>query len=91
MKPHEAARQWRKSLNLSVAALAKLSGYSEVTIYGMEWGRTPPRTAAHIAGPMKSKAIPERIWQRYRNVCGFVSAGKAFDWVVISNPMVSHE
>ena len=84
MKPHEAARQWRKSLNLSVAALAKLSGYSEVTIYGMEWGRTPPRTAAHIAGKQKSKPIPAQVWKRYRNVCAGVEAqlraGKQFNF-----------
>lgn len=84
MKPHEAARQWRKSLKLSVAALAKLSGYSEVTIYGMEWGRTPPRNNKHMAGPMKSGKIPARIWQRYRNVCAGVEAqlraGKQFNF-----------
>ena len=86
MKPHEQARQWRQALNLSVADLAELSGYSQVSIYGFEWGRTPTRTAAHIAGKQKSKAIPARIWQRYRNVCAGVhaqlTAGKQFNWEI---------
>ena len=84
MNPHEQARAWRKALHLSVAELARLSGYSEVSIYSYEWGRTPPRTAKHIAGKMKSKAIPAQIWQRYRNVCAGVEyqlkQGRRFDW-----------
>ena len=84
MKAHEQARAWRKSLNLSVAKLAELTGYSTISIYGFEWGRTPTRTAAHIAGKQKSKPIPARIWQRYRNTCAGVAsqlrAGKQFDW-----------
>ena len=84
MKPHEQARTWRQSLGLSVAKLAELSGYSTISIYGMEWGRTPPRTAAHIAGKQKSKPIPAQVWKRYRNVCAGVEsqikAGKQFNF-----------
>lgn len=84
MKPHDQARAWRQALGLSVAALAKLSGYSTISIYGFEWGRTPPRTAAHIAGKQKSKPIPAQVWKRYRNVCAGVEsqlkAGKQFNF-----------
>ena len=80
------AKSWRESLNLSVADLARLSGYSENAIRWAEKGITPPRTAAHIAGKQKSKAIPARIWQRYRNVCAGVhaqlTAGKQFNWEI---------
>lgn len=83
-KAHEQARAWRESLSLSVAALAKLSGYSAVSIYYMEWGRTPPRTAKHIAGKQKSGKIKDVVWQRYRNTCAGVEAqlraGKQFNF-----------
>ena len=84
MKPHEQARAWRQSLNLSVAKLATLSGYSAISIYCFEWGRTPERTAKHIAGKQKSGKIKPAVWQRYRNTCAGVAAqlaaGKQFDW-----------
>ncbi len=82
--PHESARQWRESLNLSVAKLAELSGYSPISIYCFEWGRTPPRTKKHVAGKAKSGPIKAPVWQRYRNVCAGVEAqlraGKQFDF-----------
>jgi|HubBroStandDraft_4_1064222.scaffolds.fasta_scaffold00027_43 hypothetical protein len=78
------AKQWRESLNLSVAELAKLSGYSAVTIWWAEQGLTPPRTAKHIAGKQKSGKIKPAVWQRYRNTCAGVEAqlrnGKQFNW-----------
>lgn len=84
MKAHEHARRWRESLNLSIAELARLSGYSEIAIRWAEKGITPPRTAAHIAGKQKSKAIPDAVWKRYRNVCAGVEAqikaGKQFNF-----------
>lgn len=84
MTAHAKAKSWRESLSLSIADLAKLSGYSEVTLYWFEKGLTPPRTAAHIAGKQKSKAIPKAVWQRYRNVCAGVEAqikaGKQFNF-----------
>jgi len=84
MKPHEQARAWRKSLHLSVAKLAELSGYSAISIYCMEWGRTPERTARHIAGKQKAGKIKPAVWQRYRNTCAGVEAqlrnGKQFNW-----------
>ena len=77
-------QQWRESLNLSIADLARLSGYSEIAIRWAEKGLTPPRTAAHIAGKQKSGKIPPKVWQRFRNVCAGVEAqlraGKRFDW-----------
>lgn len=84
MKPHEAARQWREALKLSVADLARLTGYSEVSLRWYEAGLTPPRTNKHMAGPMKSGKIPAQVWKRYRNVCAGVEAqlraGKQFDF-----------
>jgi transcriptional regulator with XRE-family HTH domain len=78
------AKSWRESLNLSVADLARLSGYSENAIRWAEKGITPPRTAAHIAGKQKSKKIPQKVWQRFRNVCAGVEAqlraGKRFNF-----------
>jgi hypothetical protein len=84
IKPHEQARAWRKALGLSLEKLSELSGYSVVSINWMEWGKTPPRTAAHIAGKQKSKAIPGPVWKRYVNVCAGVESqlrnGKQFNW-----------
>ncbi len=84
MTPHDQARQWRASLKLSVADLAKLTGYSEVAIRWFEWGKTPPRTAKHIAGKQKSGKIKAVVWQRYRNTCAGVEAqlraGKQFNF-----------
>ena len=78
------AKSWRESLSLSVADLARLSGYSEVSLRWFEAGLTPPRTAAHIAGKQKSKPIPAQVWKRYRNVCAGVEAqlkaGKQFNF-----------
>jgi len=78
------AQTWRESLNLSIVDLSRLSGYSKVSIYWLEKGLTPPRTAKHIAGKQKSKKIPEKVWQRFRNVCAGVEAqlraGKQFDF-----------
>ena len=86
MTRNDSAKSWRESLSLSVADLARLSGYSEASLRWFEAGLTPPRTAAHIAGKQKSKAIPARIWQRYRNVCAGVhaqlTAGKQFNWEI---------
>jgi transcriptional regulator with XRE-family HTH domain len=71
---HTKARAWRESLQLSIADLARLSGYSEISLRWFEAGKTPPRTAAHIAGKQQSKAIPANVWKRYRNVCAGVEA-----------------
>jgi hypothetical protein len=80
----EKAKTWRESLNLSIADLAKLSGYSEVALRWMEKGLTPPRTNRHMAGKMKSRKVPDHIWQRYRNTCAGVEAqlraGRQFNW-----------
>jgi transcriptional regulator with XRE-family HTH domain len=81
---HDKARQWRESLNLSVADLARLSGYSTVSIWWAEQGLTPPRTNKHVAGAAKSGKIKGAVWQRYRNVCAGVEYqlknGRRFDW-----------
>ena len=77
-------KNWRESLNLSIADLARLSGYSEVALRWMEKGLTPPRTNRHMAGKMKSGKIPEAVWKRYRNVCAGIDAqlknGQRFNW-----------
>ena len=78
------AKTWRESLNLSVAELARLSGYSETAIWWAEQGLTPPRTKKHMAGPAKSGPIKGTVWKRYRNVCAGVEAqlraGKQFNF-----------
>lgn len=78
------ARAWRESLNLSVAELARMSGYSPTAIWWAEQGLTPPRTKKHVAGAAKSGKIKAAVWKRYRNVCAGVEsqlkAGKQFDW-----------
>ena len=84
MKEHEKAAAWRDRLGLDNAKLAKLSGYSEITLYWMFRGQTPPRTKRHVAGKAKSGPIEEAAWQRFRNVCCAVEKqladGKRFDW-----------
>jgi transcriptional regulator with XRE-family HTH domain len=84
MTAHDKARQWRESLNLSVAKLAELTGYSTVSIWWFEQGLTPSRTAKHIAGKAKSGKIKATVWQRYRNTCAGVEAqlraGRQFNW-----------
>lgn len=74
MTPHDRAKNWRQALNLSIAELARLSGYSEVSLRWFETGLTPPRTAKHIAGKQKSGKINPQVWQRYRNTCAGVEA-----------------
>jgi predicted transcriptional regulator len=84
MKAHEQAKSWRESLNLSMAELARLSGYSAVAISWFERGTTPPRTNKHVAGMAKSGRIKGAVWKRYRNVCAGIDAqlknGKQFDF-----------
>jgi hypothetical protein len=84
MKAHEQAKKWREGLQLSIADLARLTGFSEISIRWYEVGKTPPRNNKHMAGPMKSGKIPDNIWKRYRNTCAGVEsqlrAGKQFNW-----------
>jgi transcriptional regulator with XRE-family HTH domain len=81
---HDRAKAWRESLNLSIADLARLTGYSAVSLHWFEQGLTPPRTAKHIAGKQKSGKIKAAVWQRYRNTCAGVEyqlkAGKKFNF-----------
>lgn len=80
----QKATDWRKARNLSLDHLAELTGYSKVTLYWYFRGLTPPRTAKHIAGKQKSKAIGKAEWQRFKNLCAGIEYqlknGRMFDW-----------
>lgn len=79
MSEHEKAKAWRESLDLSIAQLATLSGYSKEALYWMERGRTPTRKKGSKPGK-----IDASVWQRYRNVCAGVDAQlrarRTFSW-----------
>lgn len=78
------AIDWRKARGLSLDQLAAMTGYSKVTLYWYFRGLTPPRTAKHIAGKQKSKAIGDAEWQRFKNICAGIEyqlqQGKQFNW-----------
>ena len=79
MHEHDKAKAWRQAHNLSVQALADLTGYAVPTIYWMERGATPPNKNSKAPGK-----IPWYIWKRYKMICAGVEAqlqaGKTFDW-----------
>lgn len=84
MRDNEKMVEWRKRLGISLEDFSELSGYSMSSLYWLEQGKTPPRTAAHIAGKQKSKDIPAAVWKRFKNVCAGVEMqirdGKQFNW-----------
>lgn len=74
------ARQWRESLNLSTTQLGDHVGLSRLAIDYYEKGHMPPKAD-------KVAPIPDRIWFRYKRLCGDLDAqvngrkkGEAFRW-----------
>ena len=71
------AKRWLASRNLTIAQLAELTGYAEITIYWFFRGETPPDRRK---GEGK---IQPWVWQRFKAACAGVDAqlaGRAFDW-----------
>lgn len=74
------ARLWRESLNLSTAELGAHIGLSRLAIDYYEKGTMPPKAG-------KLPVVQERIWFRYRRLCGDLDAqvrgrkkGEQFQW-----------
>ena len=80
---HYKAKQWRERLDLSLAQLAELTGYSTITIRWFEKGVTPPRRRAK-SGNDHDRTIADWVWQRYKRACQAIDhelrTGKGFDW-----------
>lgn len=74
------AARWRESLNLSQAELGEQLGYSRMSVYWFEEGKTPP-VRSH---PRAARTIKPWVWQRYRLACAGLAAqlgaGKPFAW-----------
>lgn len=64
------AKFWRKTImRMTVADLARATGYCEQTIIALERGYAA-----------NGKRIPERAWRKYRLVCAGVTMD-GFDWI----------
>jgi transcriptional regulator with XRE-family HTH domain len=70
MLEHEKARLWRRAMGLSRRKLSDLTGMSESNIADIETGTY--RANRH--------PVPRAVMQRYRLVCGAITAGLTFDW-----------
>lgn len=74
---HERAKLWRERHGLSLAQLADLTGYSELSIRWFEKGQRPPNRG-------KDREIAEWVWRRYKLACCGVEAQlfskREFDW-----------
>lgn len=77
MTEHEKAKRWRERHGLSLAQLADLTGYSELSIRWFEKGLRPPNRG-------KDRTIDAYVWQRYKTACAGVTAQihskRKFDW-----------
>ena len=75
----QKARQWRESLNLTQPELAAIIGYSSLSIYWFEQGKTPPGR-----GKGKDRSIKPEVWQRFKMACAAahvqIKSGNTFDW-----------
>jgi predicted transcriptional regulator len=78
MTEHAKARRWRERLGLSMAELARLTGYSPAAICWFEQGITPPRTFKNAK--RKGRAIHPQVWLRYKRACHSVSTREKFEW-----------
>ncbi len=80
---HTRAQEWRLRLNLTVAQLADLTGYSPKSIYWFERGETPPSRNAK-GGNANDRQIKPWVYQRYRLACAGaqaqIKAKVPFDW-----------
>ena len=74
MTEHEKAKAWRESMQLSIARLSELTGYSIESVYEFERGCK--------AGTQAD--IKPWIWHRYKLICAGVhqqlTSGKTFEW-----------
>lgn len=81
--PHECARLWRVRMQLSVAQLADLTGYSAKSIYWFEQGLVPVNRN-HKSGNAADRKIKPAVWKRYQTACAGVAAQlfhkRQFDW-----------
>lgn len=73
------ARRWRESLNLDQHQLGEQLGYSRMSVYWFEKGKTPP-----IRGQNHDRKIKSWVWHRYKLACAGLAAQlasrKKFDW-----------
>lgn len=74
------ARRWRESLGLSQHELGEQIGYSRMSVYWFEEGKTPPVRQK----PKDARTINPWVWQRYRLACAGLAAQlearRRFDW-----------
>lgn len=74
------ARGWRESLGLDQAELGEQIGYSRMSVYWFEEGKTPPSAGE----PNKDRKIKPWVFHRYKLACaGFaaqLASRKKFDW-----------
>jgi len=79
MKEHEQLSRWMTRHDLSVADLARLTGYSSQALYWNLRGQSPPNRARKKPGP-----IQPWIWQRFKRCCQGVDVElrtkKEFNW-----------
>lgn len=72
------ARRWRESLGLEQDELGERIGYSRMSIYWFEEGKTPP-----VKGK-RDRSISPWVWHRYKLACAGYTAElasrKKFDW-----------
>lgn len=83
MTEHIKAKKWRERLRLTVADLAKATGYSIESIYLFEKGFTYDARGATKGGEVRTRDINASAWQRYRMACAGVASalrGKKFGW-----------
>lgn len=78
------ARRWRESLDLDQAELGEQIGYSRMSVYWFEKGKTPPVKNAKYKRPVHDRKINPWVWHRYKLACaGFaaqLASRKKFDW-----------
>ncbi len=74
------ARRWRESLGLDQKAFGEQVGYSRMSVYWFEEGKTPP--VRHK--PRRSRQIDPWVWHRYKLACAGLAAeianGRKFNW-----------
>lgn len=72
------ARRWREQLGLDQQAFGEQIGYSRMSVYWFEEGKTPP-----VKGKTDRKIKPW-VWHRYKLACAGLAAQiasrKKFDW-----------
>ena len=79
MTRFEKAKAWRKRNNLTIPALAEMTGYGPRAIMWMEKGLSPPNESRKKPAP-----VNDWVWLRFKRMCQGVDAelrtGQKFDW-----------